>query len=141
MASINIIKRNIVEKLNENGGIIFNEVKIPVLDVAITGDPERDVPDLYINYPSMQSTTLLHTKSGFNLSGSVSIPIFAKTNKHGDGVPLDVAELICGRLDNWKPADAVQSFLLQSISELAVIDKFRAAEMSYSWIGSGENRL
>ena len=128
--SLTIIKSAIINRI-KTPGIVYQGDAIPIIDPAATsGDA---LPDLHITHPLVAANFILQKRS-FNYRGTAILAVFALISQYGDGVTLDVCELIRGCMWEWKPPQ-VATFLPAEIDEQAQdLSKYRSASIRFDWI-------
>lgn len=127
--SISIVKSSIIDRLNEPG-IIHDGDKIPIIDPP--SSIGADVPPLSIVNPIV-TATFVNQKTSFNYRGTADIMVSAYSPTYGDGVTLDVCELIRRCLHGWKPTE-VETFRPAEVLEREPLEKYRVASIRYDWI-------
>ena len=129
--SLSIIKSAVTNRLNEGDGIVYLGDRVPIIDPA--SPPNGELPDLHITNPVV-SATYINTKGDPVLEGTASLSVYALTTEYGDGVTLDVINLIDGCLEGWKPSPNVTTFVPNTIEDFPPVEKYRAATISFIWI-------
>lgn len=128
--SITIVKAAIIGRLKETPGIVYQGDSVPVVDPASTD--AGNLPDLHITNPIVNANFVNH-KGSFDYNGTADIVVYALTTQYGDGVTLDVCELIRQCLSDWKPPE-VTTFLPVEVTELPPLEKYRSASIRFDWI-------
>ena len=129
--SVSIIKRSIIDRLNEGDGIVYDGENVPVIYPPAA--QARDMPDIYITNPIINATFELSKGGVFNYIGTADLSVYARTPNYKDGSTTDVCELIRACLHKWTPSDEVNIFVPTQINELPPQEKYMSASITFDW--------
>ena len=128
--SITLVKAAIIGRLKETPGIVYQGDSVPVVDPASSDGVS--LPNLHITNPIINAN-FINQKGAFDYRGAADIVVYALTTQYGDGVTLDVCELIRQCLQRWRPPE-VTTFLPAEILEREPLEKYRIASIRFDWI-------
>ena len=129
--SVSIVKKAIIDRLNEGGGIVYDGDRVPV--IYPPGVQGQEKPAIYITNPTINASFEISKGGVFNYTGTADLIAYARASGYKDGTTTDVCELIRACLHNWKPSDEVNIFVPTQINELPPEDRYMSASITFDW--------